>query len=419
MCLLFGFMCAPLQADQGLKIFACEPGEGPLLVFVRPENSDGRPLVGSRDDRSENVYLWSAGDSEPPKRVIHCNVPLPRFLHRISRHEVLIRYEDRLQLLDLKAGKMTPLLKTKDQSDLVRADGDTLYLLQHTVPRESYGYRLETRDGKTVLDEWYRPKDRLFAYFAGEVPKTAELAEPLIEAILQQDAAGFWVVTAETKPRLLHLSPQGKITEELPWQADWAVCEAKFLLSPDSRHIAFSILRTDQDFHSCRDLVVMSREKKTVIKTVSDIDLRSSSLMLGSATPSLQLAWLDRSHLQFQLMLGFQGEVLDVETLAVAKSDLKALHPQEPRDKRQVVGKFETTFGRVWFGKDTELAASVLDAKGDWVSSCLEFSPDSSWAALASPDLDCVVVLDGEKRRQRRLIDGWCYDLGWLDGWRR
>ncbi len=418
MCMLLGFTCSALHAGQGLKIFACEPGEGPMLVFVRPENSDGRPLVGSRDDRSENVYVWSAGDPEPPHRVIHCNVPLPHFLHRLSRHEVLIRYDYRLQLLDLKAGKMTQLLKTKDQSDLVRADGNTLFLLQHTVPQESYGYRLETRDGKTVLDGWHRPKDRLLAYFAGEVPKTVELAEPLIEAILHHDAAGFWVVTAETKPRLLHLSPQGKITDELPWHADWAVCEAKFLMSPDARHIAFSILRTDQDFHSCRDLVVMSREKKTIIKTVSDIDMRSSSLMFGSATQSLQLAWLDRSHLQFRLMLGFEGEVLDVETLAVTKSDLKALYPQEPRDKREVVGKFETTFGKVWFGKDTELAASVLDAKGDWVSSCLEFSPDSSWAALASPDLDCVVVLDGEKRSRRKLIDGWCYDLGWLDAGR-
>ncbi|MCX6852685.1 MAG: hypothetical protein NTY98_27665 [Verrucomicrobia bacterium] len=411
-CLLPWLAAADLQAGGRQELFASEAGEGPLLFFVRPENSHGKPLADDEGDRRESVYVWSAGDPGPPQRVMRCDVPLPNFLHRISQQGVLIRYHDRLQLLDLKAGKMERLLKTDDQSDLVRADGTTLYVLQQTVPRESSGYRLKTQDGKTVLDEWHRPKDRLCAYFAGDVPKTVELAEPLIEAVLQHDAEGFWVVTAETPPRLLHVSTQGVITDALPWQADWAVCEAKFSLSPDARHMALSILRTDQDFHERRDLVVMSREKKAILQTVRDIDLRNS--LLSGSTPSLQLAWLDRSTLRFGSYFFSSWQVLNVETLAITKFDPTAVLQREPSDPRIVVGKFETTHGRVWFGKDTELAGSVLNAKGNWVSSCLEFSPDSAWAALASPELDSVVVLDGENRTRRKLIDGWCYDLRWL-----
>jgi hypothetical protein len=411
-CLLLWLASPHLQAGGRRDLFGCEPGAGPLLVFVRPENQHGKPSGGDQSDRLESVYVWSAGDPRPPQRVIRCNVPLPKFLHRISQHGVLIRYDDRLQLLDLKAGKMEQLLKADDQSDLVRADGSTLYVLQQTVPRESYGYRLKTKDGKTVLDQWHRPKDQLCAYFAGDAPKTVELLEPLIEAVLQHDAAGFWVVTAEKTPRLLHLSTQGAITDTLPWQADWAVCEAKFSLSPDARHIAFSILRTDQDFHGLRDLVVMSREKKAIIQTVRDIDLRNS--FLSSSTPSLQLAWLDRSTLRFGSYFFSSWQVLNIETLAITKFDPASAPKQESSDHRNVVGKFETTHGKVWFGKDTDLAASVLDARGRWVSSCLEFSPDSAWAALASPVLDGVVVLDGEKKERRKLIEGWCYDLRWL-----
>lgn len=412
-CLVPWLALPDLQAGGRTELFACETGPGPLLCFVRPENRNGKPLAGDPDDRLESVYVWSAGDPRPPQRVMRCDVPLPDFLHRISQHVVLIRYDYRLQLLDLKAGKMERLLSSEDQSDLVRADGNRLYVLQQTVPPDSSGYRLKTKDGKTVLDEWHRPKDRLCAYLAGEARKTVELAEPLIEAVLHHDAEGFWVVTAETKPRLLHLTTQGAITDELSWQADWATCEAKFSLSPDARHIALSILRTDQDFHRFRDLVVMSREKKAIIQTVRDIDLRSSSLILSSSTPSLPLDWLDRSHLSFLMGFNFKAQVLDIETQAITSSDLTPAVPQE-RDPRKAIGKFETAHGRVWFGKDTELAGSVLDAKGRWVSSCLEFSTDSGWAALSSPDLDGVLVLEGEKKNRRKLIEGWCYDLHWL-----
>ncbi|WP_221306286.1 hypothetical protein [Prosthecobacter vanneervenii] len=348
--------------------------------------------------------------------MMRCDAPPPRFLHRIKQHVVLIRYDDRLQLLDLKAGKMERLLKAEEPSDLVRTDGDTIYFLRQTVRCESYGYRLKTLDGKTVLDEWYRPRDRLCAYTAGDAPKTAELAEPFIEAVLQHDEEGFWVVTAETQPRLLHLTTHGRITDMLPWQADWAVCEAKFLLSPDARHIALSILRMDQDFHGCRDLVVMSREKKAILKTVRDVDLRNS--ILDSSTPSIRMEWLGRNTLQFGTNFSFNGQVLNVDTSAISESSAsKPDLRQVTADQRVVAGKFETTFGQVWFGHDKELAGSVLNAKGDWVSACLEFSPDAQWAALTSSDLDCVVVLDGEKRSRRRLIDGWCSDLEWLGGW--
>lgn len=413
-CLLSWLSVFDLQAGGRTELFVSDPGNGPLLFFVRPESNDGKPSGGDSDERRESVYVWSAGDPGPPQRVMRCNVPQPDFLHRISRRVVLIRYDYKLQLFDLKAGKMERLLKSEDQGDFVRADGNTVYVLQHTVPRESYGYRLKTQDGKTVLDEWYRPRDRLCAFTAGDAQKIVELAGFLIEAILQHDAEGFWVVTAETQPRLLRLSPQGEITDELPWQVEWAACEAKFSLSPDARHIALSILRTDQDFHRSRDLVVMSREKKAIVKTVRDINLTTSSLLLGSSTPSLQLEWLDRSTLRFILGFSFKGQVLNIETEAITELDQTPLQQRKSSDSREVVGKFETTHGKVWFGKDADLAASVLNAKGRWVSSCLEFSPDSAWAALASPVLDGVVVLDGEKKARRKLIEDWCYDLHWL-----
>ena len=413
-CLLPWLASPDLQAGGRTELFVSNPGNGPLLFFVRPENSNGKPSGGDQSERRESVYVWSASDPGPPQRVMRCNVPLPDFLHRISRQVVLIRYDYRLQLFDLKAGKMERLLKSEDQGDFVRADGNTVYVLQHTIPRESYGYRLKTMDGKTVLDEWYRARDRLCAFTAGDVPKILELAGFLIEAILQHDAEGFWVVTAETQPRLLHLSPQGEITDALPWQADWVACEAKFSLSPDARHMALSILRTDQDFHRSRDLVVMSREKKAIIKTVRDINLTNSSFTLSSSTPSLQLAWLDHNTLRFILGFSFKGQVLNIETQAITESDQTRLQQQKSPDPREVVGKFETTHGKVWFGKDADPAASVLDAKGRWVSSCLEFSPDSAWAALASPVLHGVVVLDGEKKTRRKLIEDWCYDLHWL-----
>ena len=100
-------------------------------------------------------------------------------------------------------------------------------------------------------------------------------------------------------------------------------------------------------------------------------------------------------------------------TQAITESDQTPTAPQE-RDPRKAAGSFETAHGRVWFGKDSALAGSVLDAEGRWVSSCLEFSPDSGWAALSSPDLDGVLVLDGAQRSKRQLIEGWCYDLQWL-----
>jgi hypothetical protein len=409
-------LASPYKVHAGgkVEIFASEPSGGPLLSFVRPENRHDKPVGGDQGDRHENVYLWSAGDAKPPQRLMRCDGPLPDFLHRISRQDVLIRYDDRLQILNLKVGKMQRLLKGEELSDLVRVDGDDIYLLKHSMSRKSFGYQLKTLNGKTVLDVWHRPKDRLCAFTAGEFPKIVEFAEPLIEAVLRHDEAGFWVVTSETQPRLLHLSKQGAITDTLPWQSDWAACEAKFSLSPDAKYIALSILRTDQDFHRSRDLVVMSCDKKAIIHTVRDFDV---ALPLHfSSTPSLQLVWADKRILRFGSDYKPKWQVLDVETLAVTKSDQTPAEPQQSPKLRTVVGRFETTHGKVWFGKDTAVAASVLDAKGHWVSSCLEFSPDSAWAALASPELDGVVVLDGENRSRRKLIEGWCYDLHWLTG---
>lgn len=411
-CLLSWLISSSLQAGGDFELFAARPDAGPLLVFVRPEDSQDKPIKGGEADRHESVYVWNAGDPGPPQRVMRCNVPLPDFLHRISQQVVLIRYDDRLQLLDLKAGKMERLLKSDDESGLVRAEGNTVYFVQQTAPPKSHGYRLKSQDGKTVLDQWPRPKDRLCSYFAGDASLTVELAEPLIEGVLQHDAEGLWVVTAEAVPQLLHVSVQGVITDVLPWQADWAVGLARVSLSPDGRHLAFSILRTDQDFHGRRDLVVMSREKKAIIQTVRDIDLSTS--VLASVAPSLDLNWLDRSTLRFGRSLFSRGQILNVETLAIGMSEPAPATGREESERRTVVGKFETTFGKAWFGKDSELAGSVLNAKGNWVSACLEFSSDGGWAALTSRGPDSVVVLDGEKRSRRRLIEGWCYDLRWL-----
>ncbi len=358
------------------------------------------------------MYLCdpAAGDKAVP--VWRGNVPLVVPLHRLTRDLTVIKSASDCYLWDMAKGLATPLWSGEDQTSLLKVEGGKIFFLRRLRPDPISGMKLKSgKNGKTVAEDWFRPRDKVCTLTPGDKAGAVELAVPALEHFVETGPAGIWAVTADEPRKLCFIANDGTVTEIIPFDRHWVASETHPVFSPARDYLALSVLHDEQDFHSERELIVVDVKRKVVTHVSHDVSIDN----WGAYPSPIKMTWLDATHLLFGD--GKNGQVLDAPSAVLSaptEVQRKAVAPsQVPAPARERKGLFDSAFGKIWFAGDKELAGSVLDKDGVGVRD-MEISKDGKWAAFCDPDSDEVFLLDGANRRKQRLVSGWAYGIKWL-----
>ena len=381
---------------------------GPLVFFVHPEeNTDASQKAGSRRTEVLHVCDPLVGPTATP---VWRDVSAPlKPLARVTQSFAVVQQLDTTHLGDIAKGSSAPLWPGEDRTTFLKAAEGKVYYLRHLRPEPSYGMRLDRKDGKIIVSDWYRARDPLCVLDAGNNKAAAELDVPKLGYILESSPEGIWAVTADEPRRLCLVSQDGTVANVIPFGKDWIAEEISAAFSPGRAYLALSILREGQDFHGLRELVVVDIKRRAVCHVSHDVP---TNPLVGSATPSIPMAWMSETHLVYGPWT--QEQVLDAPSgklspITVAQRGILTAFP--PPTQRQ--GLFDVEFGKLSFAGDTTVVANVLDDRGIAVVG-MELSPDARWAAFCDEQSRDTFLLDGGTRMKVKLLPGWSYDFKWL-----
>ena len=231
--------------------------DGPLLCLIHPEDDAGHS-VSSNGPRTEVMYMCDPVAAIKARPVWRGTVPVPQPWHRLTRNLAVIERDQQCFVWDIARGSATPFWPGTDQTTFVKSVGTTIFFLHRTRPDPVRGVTLKTgKNGKNIVESWFRPRDRLCTLTAGTVAEPTVLTAPALEKVLESGTDGTWAVTADQPRKLCLISGEGNVTDVLPFDSRWVASETHHSFSPARDYLALSILHDQQDFNRERELVVL------------------------------------------------------------------------------------------------------------------------------------------------------------------
>lgn len=421
--LLLSFLLFPsnLGAEApGLPEFNPTPvSSGPILVFRQPK----------RRPHELALYLFDPATHEKPQVIWQDRYhPNPELLRRLSAREILIEFQNQLQLVDLPTGKVTPLLKGTEQNKLVATEGKTIYFFRRLLPEtvKDMGISLATGKGdKTVVEKYFRPRDVLFRDEGGTEGGAKNVSPVVIEHLLEVTNDGFFVITADNPQKVARMSRDGTLTEICPFDFRWVAKMSTHAFSPKGEYLALAVLTLDQDFHEERTLIVCDLKANKVC--FSDPEVPLGPNMFSGRSNFLELTWRTNEILQYGgpfanawAEIGKKGMEIrfaDVEKQVrlgkEASSKLPAITLEE-EPERTKLGQFELKFREVYYPGEKTPVASGLDEEGVGVRD-LAVDTQGEWAAYSELKDDQIYLIDGKNRTKKAIHSGWAHDFEWLE----
>jgi len=414
--LLATFLPAVLLGEtRSLPVFKPVPvSDGPVLMFKQPKkNSDELAL-----------YLFDPALHKKPRLLWQERYhPNPRNLRRLDDEQVLFDYKNQLHLAALSTARITPLLAGNEQTKFVSLESDTIFFFKRSVPEKTsdLGIALTTgKDQKTVVENYFRPRDFLFRHKVGGDGSKA-VSPVAIETLLETNEKGFLVITANQPQQIALISREGKLTKICPFDSRWIATMTTHAFSPSGDFLALSILASDQDFHEERTLLVCDLRKGGVSFTDRNIPLGPS--LFSGRSNFLDLVWRTDHVLQYGgvfALLGKEGEQPRFVNLSTGKPLIKETQSKLPAavveeiPERERRGEFELKFGEVYFPGEEKPIASVLNEKGVGTRD-LAVDSKGSLAAYSERRDDRIYLINGTARSKMSIHSGWAHDLKWLE----
>ena len=388
--------------------------DGPLLFFVRPEDAEGRPY-SIESSRTEVLYVFSPANHDQPQPIWRGDVPVPELLARLNQRQVLLDYKQRLFVLHLDTGVVAPMLDGEDQTEIVEAKSGRVLFLHRSVPQTSFGSTLETNaGGATVIKEYYRPRDFIYAWDIATRSEPELLSESPIEKVLHVDEHSIWAITADDDRKLCKIPKHGGGTDVVHSLDNHLVASETYChFSPNQRYLALTYLNDQHDFHKERELIVIDLEAKRIVCSVEKVTPLFPTYALA---PFLRVAWLDESRLSY----GYDRPiVLDVSNGARVEEDQANTNIRQRTGlvplKRTTIGYFDREHGLLYYRGEEKPVVNVLDDENPHAQIReMAICPQGNWAAFLSPQDPNTYIVDGRNRKKELLFPGWSHSLTWL-----
>jgi hypothetical protein len=326
---------------------------------------------------------------------------------------VLLSYKQRLFVLHLDTGVASPILDGNDQTVLVEAKRGRVLFLRRSVPQTEFGSTLETNAaGATMIKEYYRPRDFVYAWNVEAADKPELLTGSPIEKVLQVDEHVIWAITADGDRTLCKIPKHGGgVDVVLAVDNHLVASETYCEFSPGGDYLALTYLHDQHDFHEERELIVVHLVEKRIIHA---IEKATSLFPTYGRAPFLNMNWLDESHLYYGYA---RPGVVDIRSgkqlgeVEISKIRRPSLNPL----KRNSIGFFDHEHGLLYYRDDPTPVVNVLDPNNRNAKIReLEICPQGRWAAFVSPDDNNAYIIDGRTRQKEMLVRGMCFSLAWL-----
>lgn len=413
MVLAVGMPVAESRADDGFH--PVDVGEGPLLLFYRPESANGDPY-SNPNDRVDTLYVFDPASPKKPQLVWRGEAPpFARPVALVQKQTVVFELDDRIFLLDLKTGKTTNLRETKNQVEVVSVEHGKVYFVEHQERQKSFGFKLGTGDDdKTVVEDYFRPRDVLYVCNTTKPSRAKKLADLKIEKILLEDDKHFWAVTFASTGRgrkICKISKSGGGEVVAPFPNGWVASLANIKLSPKKKYLAVASIHEKHDFHTERELIVVGLNKKEIVLSKSAL---KNKIRFGCCNTNIGLDWPNDNVLFFDGALGFAFDITTGEKATVAQVEaLRAATYSSDIKEKERIGFFDLSHGEAFLKGEEKPIASVLDESGAMVRD-LVIDEKGLWVAFASVKNSELFLVDGQTQKKNSVTTGWTYDLQWL-----
>ena len=390
-------------------------GDGPVLIFKQPKQKSNELAL----------YLFDPAIHESPQVLWQDRYhPNPDPLERLSDRLILIEFQDRLGLVDLPTGLVTPLLAGEEQNQLVATENKSIYFFQRTIPQtvKDLGIGLtRSKDQKTIVEKYFRPRDLLFRHEVGAGDVAKNVSPVVIEHLLQVTADGFLVITADQPQKVATIHRDGSLTAICDFNSQWVALMTTHAFSPKGDYLSLAVLGLEQDFHEERTLIVCDLKNNKVTFTEPDVPL--GPCLFSGRSNFLEMTWRTDHIIQYSGPFSFAGseeakprfadiaKQTRLDTATVSKLPSITLKEEPEREQK---GKFELKFGEVYYPGEKTPIASVLDEDEVGVRD-LAVDTKGQWAAFSERRDDQVYFVDGMNRTRKAIHPGWAHDFMWLE----
>lgn len=311
----FALICAILCSLSMSPTFAQESafqavsvGEGPVLYFDRPEDSQGNPESDNGEKRINASYVLDPLLHKTPQRLWAGTGRLPDPIAFVSPGVLVVTQDDRSFLLSMKDAKTTDLLATKHSTEVVSVEDGKVFFKEHLPsPYFPCSTLVVGPDNIARSKSCPGPRDRLYVLDYANSQPAKRLADVEIDSILHEDETSFWVITAgkDLKGRkLCRISKAGGIEEIIPFDDQWVTSLTEFEIAPKKKYFALAYAHERHDFWKERGVVVVNIDTKKIIFSQ---EKATASTLPFSGSPYLGIGWLDEKVLNFGVV-----EVVDV-----------------------------------------------------------------------------------------------------------